>query len=59
MYDQIVEHSPGAASINEIIRLRRAQERAAIIGRTKHRTLTARLGRIADREGVMGERDAS
>lgn len=41
MYDQIAEHSPGAASINEAIRLERARQQAHI-----GRTLSARLAAI-------------
>lgn len=58
MYGTIPEVSPGAAKINEAIRLRRAQERARVIGRAKHLNLnlSARLAIIADREGVIGGR---
>lgn len=56
MYDQIAEHSPGAASINEAIRLERARQRASIIGRPSTLTLSARLAQIADRDSVTSRR---
>lgn len=50
--------SPGASTLNDVIRHRRAVERSRIIGRSKALTLSARLAAIADRDGVIGRRTA-